>query len=98
MKKMLFGVSIATMAIVVSTLTTNATNQKKRDYETVVPVNATEWMIVDPLEQGNTWDCFSGGTKCTGSLNPHAVPNSNGYYNDTDVNSLVSFTHYESIP
>lgn len=97
MKKILLGIFVATMAIAVSTLTTSATNQK-RDYEIVVPVSATEWMLVDPLEQGNTWDCFSGGTKCIGSLNPQAIPNHNGYYNNADVSSTVTHSHYEVIP
>lgn len=97
MKKVLCGVFVATMAIVVSTLTTNATSQQ-RDYETVVPVNDTEWMIVDPLEQGNLWDCFTGGTKCKGALKPNSYPNANGYYDDVDVLSTVTNTHYEEIP
>lgn len=96
MKKYLFGVAVATMAIAVSTFTTKATNQK-RDHEIVVPVNATEWMLVDPLEQGDTWDCFDGGLKCKGALKPNAVPNTNGFYNDSQVDSYISNTHYEEI-
>lgn len=97
MKKILFGIFVATTAIVVSTLTTNATNQQ-REYETVVLVSANQWMIVDPQEQGMTWDCFNGGTKCRGVLEPHALPNSSGYYDDSDVSSWVTNTHYEAIP
>lgn len=97
MTKISFGIFVATTAIAVSTLTTSATNQQ-RDYETVVLVTDTEWMLVDVQDEGMTWDCFSGGTKCKGALKPNSVPNANGFYNDADVHSVVSNTHYEAIP
>ncbi len=97
MRKILLGIFVAIMATVVSTVTTNATNQPT-DFETVTPVSATEWMIIDHMEQGNTWDCFDGGTKCKGTLKPNSFPNANGYYDDEDVISWVTHTHYETIP
>lgn len=84
------------MAIAVSTLNTNATN-KKRDNETVVFLGTNQWMLVDYQDEGMTWDCFSGGTKCKGALKPGAVPNVNGYYNDADVFTWISNSHYEPI-
>jgi hypothetical protein len=97
MRKISFGIFVAIMAVAVSTLTTNATN-KKRDHETVVFLGTNQWMLVDPQDEGMTWDCFSGGTKCRGILEPNAVANAFGYYNDVDVFSWISNSHYEAIP
>lgn len=97
MKKISFGISVALAAIAVSTLTTSATNQQ-RDDETVGKISTNQWMIIDPAEVGNLWDCFSGGTACTGVLKPNATPNIHGYYEDDDVNFEVTYTHYEEIP
>ena len=97
MKKILLGIFVAAMAITVSTLTTNATN-KKRDFELVVYLGPNQWMPVAWQDEGMTWDCFDGGTKCKGALKPRSTPNINGYYNDVDVISVVSNKHYEPIP
>lgn len=97
MKKILLGIFVATMAIAVSTLTTNATN-KKRDFELVVYLGPNQWMLADWQDEGMTWDCFSGGTKCKGALKPGSSTNMNGYYDDVDVISVISNSHYEPIP
>lgn len=97
MKKISFGILVAIIAVAVSTLTTNATN-KKRDYELVVFLGTNQWMPVDWQDEGMTWDCFSGGTKCKGALKPGSSTNENGYYDDVDVLSVITNTHYEPIP
>lgn len=96
MKKTLFGISAAAIAIAVSTLTTSATSQQNH-YETVVFLYGSNWMIVNPAEEGATWDCFDGGTKCRGALKPNSSPNMYGYYDEADVIFSQTNKHYEPI-
>lgn len=45
-----------------------------------------DWRIVNPADEGTTWECRPSGDFCTSNLKPGATPNPDGSYNDSQVN------------
>jgi hypothetical protein len=94
MKKVILGIAIAIAAISASAFTTI-----NDDYEgeLVGKLGTNQWVLIDPQEQGLTWDCFDGGTVCTGTLKAGATPDMSGYFSDSEVNQTMESKHFEYI-
>lgn len=93
MKKIILGIAAAVAAISASAFTTI----NDEEGETVGKLGTDQWVIVDPDEQGLTWDCFSGGTVCKGTLKAGATPDMSGFYSDSEVNPIPENKHFEHI-
>lgn len=93
MKKVFFGIAVAIAAVSASAFTIN--NQEEG--ERVGKLGTDQWVIVFDEDQGLTWDCFSGGTVCKGTLKSGATPDMSGYYSDSEVNPITESKHFEYI-
>ncbi len=94
MKKAFFGIAVAIAALCASAFTTI---NYKNEGELVGKLDTDLWMLVDPMEQGITWDCFDTGTECIGTLKAGATPDMSGYYADNEVNPIFEHKHFELI-
>ncbi len=94
MKKVTFGIAVTIAAISASAFTTT---NNKFEGEVVGKLSTNQWLIVLPEEQGDTWDCFVGGSACIGTLKPGATPDMSGYYSDSEVNPIEGNFHFELI-
>jgi len=96
-KKAIFGMMVAAVTIGFSAFTT--VSSKHMDGELVGRLAPNRWIIVDPNDKEDTWDCFSTGDVCTGTLKEDAMPNEDGTYNDSEVDypSEPQDEHFELI-
>lgn len=95
MKKVILGIAVAIAAISASAFTTISDDEEG---ELVGKVNTNQWVIVIEEDQGITWDCFTGGTVCKGTLKAGASPDMGGFYSDSEVNPIMETKHFEYIP
>ncbi len=94
MKKVILGIAAAIAAICASAFTTT---NNKIEGERVGKLGTDEWVIVLDEEQGLTWDCFSTGSVCKGTLKSGATPDMSGFYSDSEVNPITESAHFEYI-
>lgn len=94
MKKVFFGIAVAIAATSASAFTTI---NDEYEGETVGKLGTDQWVIVLDEEQGLTWDCYSGGNVCKGTLKAGATPDMSGYFSDSEVNQIMESQHFEYI-
>lgn len=82
-KKAVFGMMAAALTIGFSAFTT--ANSKHVDGELAGREAPNRWVLIDPAEEGITWECLPTGQVCTGTLKEGAMPNEDGSYNDSEV-------------
>lgn len=82
-KKAVFGMMAAALTIGFSAFTTG--NSKHMDGELAGREAPNRWVLIDPAEEGITWECLPTGQVCTGTLKEDAMPNEDGTYNDSEV-------------
>lgn len=97
MKRLILGLFVAAMAITISAFSIVKTN-KQSFIPVLVAVSPTQWKILNLLDQAITWDCFEGGFSCKGVLKRNASPDRQGFYDNSEVLSWETYSHYEIIP
>lgn|SRR5690606_32367536 len=81
-KKAIFGMMMAALTIGFSAFTYQ---MKPADGELVGRLGPDNWVLINPAEEGITWECLPTGEVCTGTLKEDAMPNEDGTYNDSEV-------------
>lgn len=93
MKKVILGIAAAIAAIVSASAFTTINEEG----ELVGKLGTNQWILIDPEEQGLTWDCYDTGSVCTGTLKAGATPDMSGHYADNEVNPTLENSHFELI-
>src|SRR5690606_38624936 len=65
-KKAIFGMTMAALTLGFSAFT--AAHSKHMDGELVGRIAPNQWVIIEPDEEGTTWECLPTGQVCTGTL------------------------------
>ncbi|MEN5435444.1 hypothetical protein ABE545_17545 [Sphingobacterium faecium] len=83
--KVLLGVAVLGAGAGASIATANMKSNTKQT-TMVGKYGTNDWRIVNPSDEGTTWECRPTGDVCTSNLKPNATPNPDGSYNDSEVN------------